>query len=114
MRVTCGPDSELDGALLAKASGQLDVHGATQFWEAISPRVGESTPKLLLDMTGVEYMTSAGIGILVKLLNHVQPFGGGMSLFGCNDSVRRVLQITELESLLHVCDSIEEAREELG
>ena len=39
MRVTCGPDDQLNRALLAIPAGEMDVHGATHLWEAVAPRL---------------------------------------------------------------------------
>ena len=110
MRVTCGADAELNGVMLATASGTLDVHGAAHFKETIPPRLTDDAPSLIVDMTEVDLMTSAGIGALIAVLNHLEPLGGKMSMFGCNKKVRRVLQICELESVLNVVESAEDAR----
>jgi len=110
MSVTCVPDPELKAAILVKPIGLLDVEGATHFWEVVSPRLSEEASLVLVDMNGVDLMTSAGISVLIRVLSRVQLLNGDVSLFGCNDAVRRVLRITELESLLKMCETAEEAR----
>jgi anti-anti-sigma factor len=113
MRVTCGPHPELDGVMLAAPVGHLDVHGATHFWEAIPPRVTGDAPSLLVDMQGVDWMTSAGIGVLIRVLNHVQPLGGNLVLYGCNEKVEKVIRICELVDVLNVCATAEDAAERI-
>ena len=114
MRVTCEPDDQMQGVMLAAATGRLDVHGVTHLWDAIPGRITKDTPSLLMDMSGVDVMTSAGVGVLIKMLNHLESLGGRMALFGCNAKVRRVLQICELETVLNVCDEADEARRAIG
>jgi anti-anti-sigma factor len=110
MRVTSGSDTEVPQATLASPVGNLDAHGVTSFLETVSQRVTDATPSLLVDMTGVELMSSAGIGVLIRLLNQVQSRGGRLAIFGCNERVRQVFKITALESVLNVCDSSAAAR----
>ncbi len=114
MRVSCNADDQVTGAVLAVGDGSLDVHGATHFWEAVNPHLTKESPHLLVDMSGVDLMTSAGIGVLIRLLNHCEPLGGTMALFGTNPKVLRVLQICELESVLNSCETLDEAREKLS
>ncbi len=114
MRVTCGPDTEVAGAILARPAGDLDVHGATHFWEIVSPRLRQETPSLLIDMAGVEWMGSAGIGTLMRLLTRIQPMGGKLAIFGCTERVHEILKITSLEAILNICASPEQARHKLG
>ena len=50
--------------MLAAPVGRLNAEGASRFWEIVSSRVSKASPSLLIDMTGVDWMSSAGIGIL--------------------------------------------------
>ena len=111
MRVTCGPDPVVGSAMLATVSGSFDLNGAVQFKETIPPRISEEKSSLLVDMSEVEIMTSAGVGALIAVLNRLETFGGRMSVFGCNKKVLRVLKICELETVLNVRDTAEQARE---
>jgi anti-sigma B factor antagonist len=113
VRVTCGPDAELGRAVLAAATGHLDVEGATQLWDVISPRLSEVTPSLLLDLSGVDWLTSAGVGSLIRVLTRVQKEGGAMSIFGAASRVQSVLRIVALESILNVRPTAAEARARL-
>ena len=110
MQVTCTPDSELDGATVVTPAGRLDALGATQLWDAAAPFVTEAAPSLLVDMSKVDIMSSAGISTLIRFLTHVKQLGGKLSVYGCNGGVRKVFKIVGLEPLLNVCDTAEEAR----
>ena len=113
MRVTFGPDIELRRAVLAAATGHLDVEGATQLWDVISPQLTETKPSLLLDLSGVDWLTSAGVGALVRVLTRVQKHGGVMSIFGAASRVQSVLRIVALEAILNVRPTADEARARL-
>ena len=113
MRVTCAQDTELRRALFAAAAGHMDVEGATQLWDVISPQLTETTPSLLLDLGGVDWLTSAGVGALIRVLTRVQKLGGGMSIFGAACRVQAVLRIVALDAILNVRPTADEARARL-
>lgn len=113
MQVTCGPDQDLEGVVVARLVGQLEIQEVGEFWETVCSHLGQESPSLLVDMAGVERLRSTGVGVLIRLLHHVTPLGGKMAIFGCNERVREVLRICELEQVLNVCDSGEEARDRL-
>jgi anti-anti-sigma factor len=113
MHVHCEADREAHGAVVATLSGNLDAQGATHFWEVAVAHLADGSPSLMVDMSGVELMTSAGVGTLIRLLHRVQSLGGGMVVFGCSDKVRQVIEVVMLAEIFRVSDSIEQARERL-
>jgi len=114
MRVTCGKDPELEGVQLAALAGPLDAVGSVQFWEAIEGRLTAEAPSLLVDMSDVPYVSSAGIGMLVRALTRCQAMGGGIAAFGGVDRVRQVFQICGLEAVLNTgCATAADARTRL-
>jgi anti-sigma B factor antagonist len=113
MRVSCGADSNLEQGLLVVPSGNLDADGSSVLVEAILDRLTPKTPALLIDMSEVPYMSSAGISALIRLLARARQLGGAVSLFGCRSAVRKVLKLVGIESVLNVRESEEAARERL-
>lgn len=114
MNVTCRADSDNATILLAAASGKLDALGATELWDTLSPQLDERRCHLLLDMSGVSLLTSAGVGTLIRFRHRLQRFGGGVALFGCSPRVLEVIRIVLLEDILLVSPSAAEARSRLG
>ena len=110
MQVQCEPDAEVGNATRVTVSGLVDAVGATELWEAASPHIGAERPSMMVDLTGVEVLTSAGITTLIRFLNHTKPLGGKLALYGCKPGVRKVFRIVGLESMLGVVDTAEEAR----
>jgi len=110
--VRCGVDSER-GAVVATVTGSLHAQGAKTLWASVGPRVAGDTPSLLVDLTGLELITSAGIGTLVRLLQRVQTQGGRMVVFGTIPRVREIIDVVMLGEILGLCDTVEEARSRL-
>src|SRR5262245_61062682 len=100
MKVQCEPDAEVGNATRVTVSGLVDAIGATELWEAASPHIGAERPSMVVDLTGVDVLTSAGITTLIRFLNHTKPLGGKLVLFGARPGVKKVFRIVGLESLL--------------
>jgi anti-anti-sigma factor len=99
--------------MLVVPVGRLNADGAHRFWEVVGPRVSESSISLLVDMTGVDWMSSAGVGILMRTLSRLRPLGGKLAIFGCSPNVEKVFQICQLKEMLNVSASPDDARRRL-
>jgi len=106
-------DPEIEGALVLRLGGALEVNGAAQLWEMASECAGDDARFFLFDLSDVHIVTSAGIGVLVRLLVRLRGFGGAIAIYGCNEKIREVFTIVQLDGILGVCDSEEEARQKL-
>ena len=113
MELQCRPDGELERTVFVELHGSLDVGGAVQLWDRVTPELDAGTPSLLIDMSSVDLITSAGIGALVRLLHRVQSLDGNIALFGANPRVREVIEVVMLAEIFRLSDTIEEARERL-
>lgn len=110
MQVRCEPDPEVGSATLVTVGGLVDAVGATELWDAASPHIVKARPSILVDMSGVDVLTSAGITTLIRFLNHAKPLGGKLAVFGSKPSVAKVFRIVGLEGLLGVVEMVTEAR----
>jgi anti-sigma B factor antagonist len=72
--------------------GRLDTQTAPILDERVG-RVLESATALLFDLEGLEYISSAGIRVLVKTRKVLEARGGGMAVARLQPPVRRVLDI---------------------
>ena len=111
MRVECSEDPQVPKTLRVTVSGSLDTVGTEKFMAELAGRVIPDCPSLLVDLTSVEWVSSAGVGGLVRLLTRTQSNHSGFAMFGCNPRVRQVLRICGLEGPLNVRDSLDLARE---
>ena len=109
MQVTYETPPERSGALIARCGGALNALAADQLWESASQLIGDDTRMIVLDFGRVTMLTSAGLGMLVRLYTRVNGLGGGLAIFGCNDKIRQVIAIVMLDTLLKVRDTESEA-----
>ena len=81
---------------------------------ALSRLVGEvlqNANKLVLDLSGVNRMDSAGIGELALLLSWAQENNASLKCAGPNSIVRTLLDLTNLDSVMEVHPSLDSALE---
>jgi anti-sigma B factor antagonist len=64
---------------------------------------------LVMDMTSVPYMDSAGLGVIMNYFVAAQSGGRKFFLTGVNDRVRALLEMTKVDSVLRIYDSVETA-----
>jgi len=91
-----------DGQRLLRLSGPILISNFFQFQSIVR----SSTARLMiLDLSGVPYIDSAGIGALVGAYVTHQKNGCGLALVGVTDRVRGSLQVTRVEQFFHFYDT---------
>ncbi len=100
-----------DGATVVVLSGDVDLHHSPDLHAELVELAGERPPRLLLDLAEVPYMDSSGVGTLVEVFRRVSSYKGKMVLFGLNDRVRSVFEITKLDRFFTICETEAQAAE---
>lgn len=101
---------EREGVHVIAIRGELDLHTAPQLEE----RLEGVDANLLLDLSGCEFIDSTGIGLIVRTWQRLDvgpdsDGGSRLALCGPGDQVRRLLEITGLESSLRTYVERDEA-----
>jgi anti-sigma B factor antagonist len=65
---------------------------------------------LIMDLTSVPYMDSAGLGVVMNYFVSAQGNGRKLLLVGVNERLRALLEMTKVDSVLRICDSVEAAQ----
>ena len=86
--------------------GELDAHDAPRlrelFTEALDDLDGRQPLRLVLDLTGVAFLDSTALGVLVGGLRRVREAGGEMPVVLPETTARRIFEITGLDQVLSV------------
>jgi anti-sigma B factor antagonist len=77
-------------------TGEVDSYNAPRLRERMVALIDEGTPNLVINMTGVEYIDSTGLGTLVAALKRATERGGALSLICPNEQIYKVFHITGL------------------
>jgi anti-anti-sigma factor len=89
-----------DGWLELTIEGRLDGSWADHLDAELTEIVREGNHRLLLDLQGVRFLSSAGIAVLVKSYNQLTAIKGRLVIGSASAQVRTVLEITRLADLL--------------
>jgi anti-sigma B factor antagonist len=96
--------------LRAIVSGEIDFASAPSMQARIIGACEQRhARRLILDLTGVHFMDSSGLRVLLHLQRELAGDEGGLVLFGPTEEVRKLLTLTGLDQHLTVSDSLEQA-----
>ena len=97
------------GVTVLAPSGRLDVAGAPALKEAVSEAMKGGQLRLIIDMEGVSFVDSSGLGSVVAALKQVRGSKGDLRLAAPNQQVRVVLELTTLDRVFPYYATVEEA-----
>lgn len=89
--------------------GEVDLYTAPRLKERIIELVNLGNYRILVDLTGVEFMDSTGLAVLVGGLKRVREHEGSLELVCTKDPVLKLLTITGLDKALKVHNSVSDA-----
>lgn len=95
--------------LILNLEGELDTYNCGQLRSAIVEHVEKGHVNVIVDMTGVEYIDSTGLGSLVGGLKRVSERGGTMRIVTSNAQILKVFEITGLDRVFPIHHTLAEA-----
>lgn len=87
-----------DGQITAHVTGEIDMATCERLRDAIEPHLGPDQ-RIVLDLSGVHFMDSSCIGVLLAARNELTKGGGSLILRNPSDVARRVLTVSQTISL---------------
>jgi len=98
-----------DGKTVVEVNGEIDVYTAPKLREALLNLVDNGNYRLVVDMQGVEFLDSTGLGVLVGGLKRVRAHDGAIDLVCTQGRILRIFRITGLSKVFSIYDSLEAA-----
>ncbi|MFO0972852.1 MAG: STAS domain-containing protein [Phycisphaerae bacterium] len=96
-------------ATVVVLSGEVDLHHSPALHAALVNVAAARPRRLVLNLGGVTYMDSSGVGTLVELLRRVNGYKGKLALVALTDRVRGVFEITKLDKFFTIFPTEEQA-----
>ncbi len=90
--------------------GEVDLRSSPRLRGALLELLEDRPARLIIDLVGVTYMDSSGVGTLVEIKRRVEQAGGKLVLIGMQQRVRSVFEITRLDRFFTIAASADEAR----
>jgi len=90
------------GAWLVRVEGEADFGTSPEMEDALRVPLAEPRPRLLLDLSALTYISSAGLRVLLRAHQRASRAGGWLRLFGAQRGVTKVLDETGLAGTLRM------------
>lgn len=94
-------------------NGQLTVGNRQEFKEKVLAEMESGARKLLVDFSDTDYIDSSGLGVLVSISKQMRNRSGKLRLAAMNEDLRTLFELTKLDSLFDISESLEDALKEL-
>ena len=92
-----------DRNLLLELSGELDHHGARNALRELEEALDAALPrKLVLDLSGITFMDSSGIAVILRARQKMQLLDGKLLVRGVPPQARRVLEAAGVNRLVTI------------
>ena len=102
---TAGP------ATVLNLDGYLDSFSVNYLKDSFNKLFDKGIYKVIVNLTTVGFVDSAGLGQLVSALRMCVHHNGNVVLVGTNESITDLLKITKLDTVFKIYDTVEEATE---
>ena len=99
----------VDSAAVVDVKGEIDVYTAPKLREKLIELVSEGTYRVVVNLEGVDFLDSTGLGVLVGALKRVKAHDGSLSLVCTQDKILKIFKITGLTKVFPIHDSVEQA-----
>jgi anti-sigma B factor antagonist len=98
-----------DGVSVVKPNSEYLIAGnVDEFRHDVGP-ILDGNPKVVFDMSSLQFVDSSGIGAFLSCLRRVNAAGGDLKLFGITKQVYSVFHITRMHRIFDIFETREEA-----
>ena len=95
-------------SLMVLPGNTLDASNAKEFKRSIEPILANNQ-KLMFDMSGLNFVDSSGLAVLLSCLRLLNASGGDLKLFGMTKPVRALFELVRMHRVFDIFNSKEEA-----
>ncbi|RBY83094.1 STAS domain-containing protein [Blastococcus sp. TF02A-30] len=97
--------SEEDGVVTVTVVGEVDTFTAPVLRSTLDSQLEQSPRELVIDLSGVQFLGSAGLAVLVETQKSARAKEVGLRLIATTRAVTRPLEVTELIDLFTIADA---------
>jgi anti-sigma B factor antagonist len=97
-----------------RVDGVVDTLTASELEQVIDSLLRRGRYKIVIDLAGVDYISSAGWGIFISHIKDVRAHDGDIKLAGMVPDVHEIFELLEFDKVLQIFPSVDEAVERFG
>lgn len=103
-----------DDMMILGPQGRLDGTSGPAVEADITKAIAAGKGKLLLDLTALDYVSSAGLRIVLQAAKQIKARGGRLVLCGLNAQIRDIFEISGFAAILEIVPTRDEAIQRLS
>jgi len=103
-----------NGLHVISLSGDVDLYQAPNLRAVLAAHAEAKRPSLVVDVSEVPYMDSAGIATLIEYVQQASRFGGQLALAGANNRLRAIFDLVRLGEIFPIRPTVAEAKAALA
>lgn len=100
----------VDIVTVFRIQDQLTIATREAFRKTVEELIANGTKRIVLDFTNAKYVDAYGLGVLVSIDKLVRNAGAHMIIAALNDDMRTLFQLTRLDTLFVIADTVELAK----
>ena len=100
---------QVSGVTAITPTGRIDSNTSKQLEDQIERIVTADSMPLVIDLSGVDYISSAGLRIILALAKRSQAAQGRLALHGLKPNIKEVFEISGFSTILAIYDSRDSA-----
>ena len=105
-----GPPRRGDRAEVLPLNGEIDLHVSPSVTASLNAMVEKKPRRLVVDLSDVTYIDSAGLAALIEAMQKVEGYGGKFLLAGLQETVRSIFEISRLDQVFQIFPNVDAAR----
>lgn len=96
-----------DGYVLMTVEGRIDTTNYSEFEAEMNKVLGEGAEKVLLDCSGLNYISSSGLRVFLLTQKKMMASGGKFKLFGMQPAIKEIFDISGFSSIFSISENKE-------
>jgi anti-sigma B factor antagonist len=82
--------------------GEIDLHVSPVITASLNAMIEKKPQRMVIDLSGVTYIDSAGLAALIQAMQKVEAYGGKFLLAGLQETVRSIFEISRLDQVFQI------------
>ena len=104
-----GPTAQRDLSDVLPLKGEIDLHVSPSVTASLNAMIEKKPRRLVVDLSEVTYIDSAGLAGLIEAMQKVEGYGGRFLLAGLQETVRSIFEISRLDQVFQIFPGVDAA-----
>ena len=100
---------KVDNKVIGRLEGRLDAASSYALQQKLDKLIEEKNLDILLDFTRVDYLSSAGMRLLLSTTKKLKTEKGCLVIFALTEDVNEIIKFAGFHKILNICSNEQEA-----